>query len=152
MGSVQSQVHQPIEELEVFRAFEEIATWCWSQIESWKPHHRDTVGRQLIRAIDSVGANLVEGDGRYSSADALHFFIVARGSAREARLWLERAKQRSLVSREHAEAIEDQLVRATKLLNLLINYRRSKVSPVPKRVRETVGELRRTNTDSEAHS
>ena len=110
------------------------------------------MGRQLIRAIDSVGANLVEGDGRYSSADALHFFIVARGSAREARLWLERAKQRSLVSREHAEAIEDQLVRATKLLNLLINYRRSKVSPVPKRVRETVGELRRTNTDSEAHS
>jgi len=84
------------------------------------------MGQQLVRACDSIGANLVEGDGRYSDADAAHFFIIARASAREARYWIERATVRQLIRQEVGETQVAALCSATQLLNRLIRYRRSR--------------------------
>ena len=86
-----------MEELAVFARFEAVAEKVWAAVRGWRPLAQDTVGKQLIRAADSVGANLVEGDGRYGKADALHFVIIARGSARETALWIKRAQARQLI-------------------------------------------------------
>jgi four helix bundle protein len=79
----------------------------------------------MIRAADSVGANLVEGDGRYSDADALNFFVVARASARETRYWVSLARDRNLVTTDEADALDCRLNDATKRLNMLIRHRRA---------------------------
>lgn len=117
--------HRPIEELDLFRLFEEVAKWAWNTSHTWSPHIRNNFGVQLTEAADSVGANLVEGDGRFGSSDAIRFFIIARASARETRLWIHRAVDRNLVSQSEGQEQIDKLVQATKLLNLLINYRRA---------------------------
>jgi four helix bundle protein len=109
------------------------------------PFARDTVGKQLVRATDSVGANLVEGDGRFSSADALHFFIIARLSAREARYWLKRAVGRRLIAEEEGEVQIEKLASATQLLNKLISFRRTRQKS--DRVREPPAEYKPTNSD-----
>ena len=129
-----SDQHQPIEALDLFEIFEEVAHWAWKVAEQWPPHVRNGFGLQLTDAADSIGANLVEGDGRYGDADAIRFFIYARGSARETRLWIRRAIRRKLVLEADGEHQISELVRATKLLNLLIRYRRSSLK---KAVRET---------------
>src|SRR2546421_1701903 len=117
--------NQPIEELELFQIYESVADWVWSVVDTWKPKAQDTMGKQVIRAIDSINANLVEGDARYTLPDSIHFFVIARGSARESRLWINRAIRRRLVSQsEGTQAISD-IEAATKMLNQLINYRRS---------------------------
>jgi len=116
--------HQPIEQLDVFALFEEIATWAWQAVQSWDHFAQRTIGEQLVRAIDSVNANLVEGDGRYTTNDSLRFFVISRGSAREARLWIERAERRKLVESGQSTAMLSKLDRAIRLLNLLIEYRR----------------------------
>lgn len=116
--------HIPIEEMDLFKMYVEVADKVWDIVEGWVPLAQDTVGKQLIRAADSVGANLVEGDGRYGDADALHFLVIARASAREARYWLGRASQRRLLAQERADELIHSLVRATQLLNGLIRYRR----------------------------
>ena len=116
--------HQPIEELDVFVLFEEIATWVWQSVHSWDSFAKRTIGEQLVRAIDSVNANLVEADGRYTANDSIRFFIIARGSARESRLWMKRAISRNLIEAQIGEETLQKLERATKLLNLLVNYRR----------------------------
>jgi len=113
-----------MEEMETHRIFVGICDEIWGIVLRWDPLARDTVGKQMIRAADSVGANLVEGDGRYSDADALHFFVIARASARETRYWLERAEVRDLVSPEVAERLLKQLTNATVKLNNLIRHRR----------------------------
>src|SRR5205085_4133077 len=95
--------HTPMEELEVFRRFVEIADWAWRTASRWSPLAVDTVGKQLIRASDRVGATLVEGDGRYSDADAVHFFVMARASARETRYWIRRAITRNLIGDDEGE-------------------------------------------------
>ena len=118
------RAHVPMEEMETHRIFVGICDEIWGIVLRWDPLARDTVGKQMIRAADSVGANLVEGDGRYSDADALHFFVIARASARETRYWLERAEVRDLVSPEVAERLLKQLTNATVKLNNLIRHRR----------------------------
>ncbi|HVT11315.1 MAG TPA: four helix bundle protein [Fimbriimonadaceae bacterium] len=114
----------PIEETEIFRIFEECADWVWETVETWDWKAQRTVGIHLVRAADSINANLVEGDGRYTAGDALHFFVIARGSARESQLWIRRAIKRRLVDEvEGAKQLAD-LGSAGRQLNRLISFRR----------------------------
>jgi four helix bundle protein len=114
----------PIEETEIFQVFEDCADWVWDQVNGWDWKAQKTVGIQLIRSTDSINANLVEGDGRYTSADSLHFFVIARGSAREARLWLRRAIKRRLVNEEAGILHIQALNSGGRQLNRLIAFRR----------------------------
>jgi four helix bundle protein len=131
---MEPEPHVPIEQMDVFRRYVEVADWVWGKVEQWRPLARDTVGVQLVRAIDSVGANLVEGDGRHTANDALHFFVIARASAREARYWLTRAITRRLITTEEGETQLLALTSATQMLNRLIAYRRTQA--MADRVRE----------------
>jgi four helix bundle protein len=58
------------------------------------------MGKQLIRAADSIGANIAEGVGRGSFQDNRRFIRVARGSLNETNHWLRRAYQRGLLDKE----------------------------------------------------
>jgi four helix bundle protein len=118
--------HVPIEEMELFRRFVAISDWAWETVQRWSPFARDTLGKQLVRACDSIGANLVEGDGRYRDADALHFLIIARASARETRYWVQRAMIRGLLEHSDGASQLAELISAAQLLNRLITYRRQR--------------------------
>ncbi|MDQ2769911.1 MAG: four helix bundle protein [Bacteroidota bacterium] len=120
-----------MEELAVFARFEAVAERVWAAVQAWRTLAQDTVGKQIIRSADSIGANLVEGDGRYSKADALHFFVIARGSARETALWVKRAKSRQLLTVAEATEISLLLDEGMRMLNNLITYRRSTQHPTP---------------------
>ena len=67
-------------------------------VKGWPPPDLWTVGVQLVRSADSVGANIAEGFGRESLADEGRFLLFARGSANETQHWIERAFARSLIS------------------------------------------------------
>jgi four helix bundle protein len=55
---------------------------------------KDTVGKQMVRAGDSIGANIAEGSGRGSFQDNRRFIRIARGSLYETMHWLRRANNR----------------------------------------------------------
>jgi four helix bundle protein len=59
---------------------------------------RDTIGKQMIRSADSVGANSAEGCGRGSFQDNRRFVRIARGSLYETRHWLRRCFRRRLLT------------------------------------------------------
>ena len=44
---------------------------------------------QWSRSITSVGANIIEGEGRHSEAERIRFYAIAWGSAVEACYWAE---------------------------------------------------------------
>ena len=62
----------------------------WSNFDLW------SVGIQLVRAADSVGANIAEAYGRRTDADRLRLLFIARGSLCEVEHWLMRAEARGL--------------------------------------------------------
>lgn len=53
---------------------------------------RESTGVQLLRAVDSISANLSEGYSRFSGKDRARFYEIALGSARESREWYARLR------------------------------------------------------------
>ena len=56
----------------------------------------DTIGKQIVRAADSVCANIAEGRGKYNDQDNRRFVKIARGSLYETISWLRLAYARQL--------------------------------------------------------
>lgn len=54
----------PLEELDVFVKAEELSDAVWDVVVTWSGLAQHTVGERLVRAADSVGANIAEGYGR----------------------------------------------------------------------------------------
>jgi four helix bundle protein len=86
----------PLQDLEVYRLAEDLSDRVWKLVATWKGFDRETVGKQMVRAADSIGANLAEGYGRYSFRENIHFCYYARGSYYELLFWLRRSSCRSL--------------------------------------------------------
>jgi len=86
------------ETLRVYQLAERLADEIYAIVCRWPPLPRDTLGRQMIRAADSIGANIAEGCGRGTYQDNRRFVRIARGSLNETKHWLRRAYGRKLLS------------------------------------------------------
>ncbi len=93
------------EKLEVYQLSEKIADSIWKIVIAWDSFARDTVGKQIVRAADSIGANIAEGSGRGSHQDNRRFVRIARGSLYETIHWLRRSYMRKLLSQSEVKAL-----------------------------------------------
>jgi four helix bundle protein len=86
------------EGLRVYALAEELADSIWEITTQWDTFNRDTIGKQIVRSADSIGANIAEGTGRFGIQDNKRFCYFARGSLNETKHWLRRAFKRKLLS------------------------------------------------------
>ena len=86
------------EKLRVYKLSEELADEIWKIVSRWDTFAKDTVGRQIVRSADSVGANIAEGTGRHNFQDTRRFVKIARGSLNETQHFLRRAFKRNLLT------------------------------------------------------
>ncbi len=84
-------------ELEVYQLSETLSDMVWYEYDNWPEKAQRTMGYQVIRAADSIAANIAEGYGRYTPADRRHFYLYGRGSFEETKAWLRKALRRGLV-------------------------------------------------------
>lgn len=115
---------QSIEDFEMFKELERLCDEIWDVVAGWNPFARDTVGKQLVSAADSAGANVSEGDGRYHHKETLNFYYIARGSVKEASYWIRRARSRRLLTVEQANNFLQRLESVRRWINSLITQRR----------------------------
>ncbi len=94
------------ERLEVYRLAERVSDWIWEIVIKWDSFAKDTVGKQIVRAADSIGANIAEGVGRGSHADNKRFVRTARGSLYETKHFLRRAFKRNLLGTADIDALK----------------------------------------------
>jgi four helix bundle protein len=104
-------------DLAVYQLAEELADAVWEIVRGWDVLARDTVGKQLIRAADSIGANIAEGCGRFSYQDNRRFVRIARGSLYETHHWLRRAFRRKLLTRPQIENLQPVIANLGPRLN-----------------------------------
>jgi four helix bundle protein len=105
------------EKLRVYRLAETLADGIWGIVRTWDYLAKDTVGKQMIRAADSIGANIAEGTGRGSLQDNRRFIRMARGSLYETQHWLRRAYKRSLLSKQQVASLTPIIGELTPKLN-----------------------------------
>lgn len=85
------------ENLEIYRLSEVLADGIWELASSWPSFEKWTLGTQIVKAADSVGANIAEGTGRGTPTDNRRFARIARGSLNETQHWLRRAYRRGML-------------------------------------------------------
>ena len=88
------------ENLEVYQLAERLSDAVWDVVLPWELFAKKTVGDQLVRSTDSIGANIAEGVGRGTYQDNRRFVRIARGSLYETKHWLRRAYERGLLTKE----------------------------------------------------
>lgn len=109
------------QDLEVYRLAEELSEEIWRIIWEWQPLAKDTVGKQIIRSVDSIGANIAEGVGRGSFQDNRRFVKMARGSLYETQHWLRRAYCRQLLTQEQLDRLKPIIDELAPRLNAYLN-------------------------------
>jgi len=110
-----------LEELNVYKLSMEIGEKVWDIVITWDYFAKDTMGKQLIRAIDSVAANLSEGFGRYHYKDVKNFCYYSRGSLYESKTWLTKAFNRKLIQEEDFNYFNKEINKIGVKLNNYIN-------------------------------
>jgi len=105
------------ENLCVYQMAERLADEIWKVAIGWDSFAKDTVGKQRVRAADSIGANIAEGTGRGSFQDNRRFVRTARGSLNETQHWLRRAYNRHLLTREQVERLKPMIDELAPKLN-----------------------------------
>jgi len=106
--------------LEIYRRYEELSDVLWTLIESWATRHQSIIGDQLLRAADSIGANIAESIGRGHFKDSVRFLYIARGSMNETVHWIRRAVSRGLINAKQAETLRPLCSLLQKQLNAFI--------------------------------
>jgi len=105
------------EKLKVYQLSERLADEIWLIVASWDKFAKDTVGNQIVRAADSIGANIAEGAGRGSFQDNRRFVKIARGSLNETKHWLRRAYKRNLLTSDEVNQISPLVAELAPRLN-----------------------------------
>jgi four helix bundle protein len=99
-------VSKRFQDLDVYRLAEKLSEEIWNIVQEWKPLPQDTIGKQIIRSADSIGANIAEGAGRGSFQDNKRFIRMARGSLYETQHWLRRAYCRKLLTQQQLDILK----------------------------------------------
>jgi len=118
--------YEDIEDTRMYQRAESLADEVWDVVISWDQFSKDTVGNQLTRAADSIGANIAESAGRYHPGDVIRFLYYSRGSIRETRFWLKRARNRQLTTNEFYDEKIAELNKLGAELNSYINFQRTR--------------------------
>jgi four helix bundle protein len=107
-------VDSDFRQLAAYRLAARVSDEAYDLVAAWPSFDRWSLGMQLVRAADSIGANIAEATGRWSFADKRRLLLIARGSLLEVEHWLARAEQRGLL------ATPPDLTELAKTLNGLI--------------------------------
>jgi four helix bundle protein len=99
----------------------------WSMVLHWNYFSRDTIGKQYVRAVDSISANIAEGFGRYYKKDKVLFYRYAYGSLHESIDWTVKSRIRSLLDQETYNRILTLLKELQPALHHLIKFTNEKL-------------------------
>ena len=105
------------ENLKVYQMSEFLADEIWDVVLGWDRFSRETVGSQIVRAADTIGANIAEGSGRGSFQDNRRFIRIARGSLKETQHFLRRAYRRKLLDENQVNRIRPLVDNLAPMLN-----------------------------------
>ena len=94
-----------LEELRAYQMAMEMGEEVWDIVLKWDYFTKDTIGKQLVRAADSVAANLSERFGRYHFKEAKNFGYYSKGSLYEIKTWLTKAHIEILLQMENFKTL-----------------------------------------------
>lgn len=94
-----------------------VADQIRAEVANWPSLAKYSSGEQLTQAADSIAANISTGHGRYYFKENQQFCYYARGSLQETHTWLEKARNRQLLSEDRLDKLSNGLIEIRRMLN-----------------------------------
>ncbi len=117
-----------LKDLSAYRIAFDLSNYIWAIVIKWNYFAKDTIGRQLVRGVDSISANIAEGFGRYFKKDKINFYRYSYGSIEESIDWIEKAYKRGLLKEGEYRHISRELNKLPKEINSLIKFTNSRLT------------------------
>ena len=103
--------------LDVYKLSLILSEEIWEVFKKLPKDLKYSIGNQAVQSIDSIGANIAEGYGRFHYKDSIKFYYNSRGSLWEAKHWVYLLYKRELIDKEKYENIMSILNKLGKKLN-----------------------------------
>ncbi len=123
--------YDQLKDIEVYVLARKLADRAWKEVLKWDHFAQRTVGQQLVRAVDSISANIAESYGRHHVRDVTLFLYYARGSLYESQDWISKAVQRGLFDEATGRELLDTIQLLAPKLNAYISAKRRRETPSP---------------------
>jgi four helix bundle protein len=117
--------YQSLKDVQVYRLARRLVQEVWEVVATWDYFGKRTVGEQLVRAVDSISANIAESYGRHHMRDVVNFLYYVRGSLYESQDWISKAIQRQLLPKDQGQEFLDQIHILAPKLNAYITAKRN---------------------------
>jgi len=98
-----------LETLNVYKLACELSVLAWDIYKDLDLDQKIILGQQFVKSVDSIGANIAEGYGRYHYLDKVRFYYNARASLFEVIHWLNLLVQRELISQDTYNHLLDKI-------------------------------------------
>ena len=108
--------------LDVYKISLNLSDKIWDVYKTLDRDLQYNIGSQVLRAIDSIGANIAEGYGRFHYKDSVKFYYNARGSLWESKHWIYLLYKRDLIDMDLYNELMNKLELLGKKLNTFINF------------------------------
>jgi len=112
--------------LDIYKLSLNLSKDIWEVYVNLSTDLKYNIGNQVIRSIDSIGANIAEGYGRFHYKDSIKFYYNSRGSLWESKHWVYLLYQRKLINQERYEKMLADLELLGKKLNGFIKSMKEK--------------------------
>ena len=112
---------ESFEDLDVYRLAENLGDRIWDIVSKWPNFAKTSLGHQVVKSGDSIGANIAEGFGRFHFAENKQYARISRGSLYETRHWLRRAYKRKLLTENEISDLQELLEELAPRLNAYIS-------------------------------
>jgi four helix bundle protein len=110
-----------LKNLEVYQLSRKLSTIAWKIFCRMDFMDKKHIGDQFLRSVDSVGANIAEGYGRFHYLDKVRFYYNSRASHYEAFThWLELMSEREKISDAEFKSISETALKLQVKLNNFI--------------------------------
>ena len=117
-----------LNDIDAYKASFNLSNEVWKIVLTWDYFAKDTVGKQFVRSVDSIAANIAEGFGRYTKKDKIKFYRYAYGSIKESLDWNEKALKRDLLSKTQYQSCFSILNQLPKDLHALIKFTNNRLT------------------------
>lgn len=111
-----------LESLEVYNLAETFSDKIWEIVINWNQFNRDTIGKQIVRAADSISANIAEGYGRHYFKESKQFYFYSRGSIQETKSWISKCMRRKIIDTKLCEELLNEANKILHKLNAFIKF------------------------------
>ena len=117
-----------ITDLEVYTLSREISQIVWRIYKRFDWQTKKIIGDQWVTSVDSIGANIAEGFGRFHYLDKNKFNYNSRGSLFESIHWTYVLFEREFINKDEQDTLTGKLKNLTLKLNQYIKVTKNQIN------------------------